>query len=53
MSQKARLTEKVQALYPEFSEEKAKQIVHFLLTLSEVYYEMEAKEKSNQKKKAA
>lgn len=53
MSQKAKLAEKIKAINPDFTKEQAVQIAHFLLTLSEVYYEMEAKEKSNQKKKAA
>jgi hypothetical protein len=53
MSQKTKLAEKVKAFNPDFTIEQAIQIAHFLLTLSEVYYEMEAKEKLNQKNKAA
>lgn len=53
MSQKAKLAEKVRDINPNFTEEQAIQIAHFLMTLSEVYYEVEAKEKLNQNKKAA
>ncbi len=53
MSQKAKLAEKVREMNPNFTEEQAIQIALFLLTLSEIYYEVEAKEKSNQKNKAA
>jgi hypothetical protein len=53
MSQKEKLAEKVRAINPKFTNEQAAQIAHFLLTLSEVFYEVEAKEKLNQKNKAA
>lgn len=53
MSQKTKLAEKVRDVNPNFTEEQAIQIAHFLLTLSEVYYEIEANEKSKQKNKAA
>lgn len=53
MSRKVKLADKVRDINPEFTMEQAIQIAHFLLTLSEVFYKIEATEKSNQKNKAA
>ena len=51
MSKKAQLAKKVKEINNKFSEEQAIQVANFLMTLSEVYYEVESK--SNPKNKAA
>ncbi|MCB0476762.1 MAG: hypothetical protein KDC84_01270 [Crocinitomicaceae bacterium] len=51
MNKKIQLAQKVKEINDKFSDEQAVQIANFLMTLSEVYYEVESK--SNQKNKAA
>lgn len=46
---KQKLAKKIKDINQSFTEEQAIQIAHFLVSLSEVYYELEAKEKSNPK----
>ncbi len=51
MSAKQKLVQKVKEVNPKLTEEQAVQIANFLMSLSEVYYEIETK--SNSKNKAA
>jgi hypothetical protein len=51
MSKKAQLVKKVKELDDKFTDDQAIQIANFLMSLSEVYYEIETK--SNPKNKAA